>query len=104
MAISFSSGESLQAVPWFLESQTTSHLEYVPEVHGTVCEWLADIIAVPIEKAERTCGSRSLHREVIQDETQMLKVGRAHCTCDGLLHIAGHSLDGEKAQGGSPEM
>ena len=81
MAISFSSGESLQAVPWFLESQSTSHLEYVPEVHGTVCEWLADIIAVPIEKAERTCGSRSLHREVIPRRDTDVESGK------GALHM-----------------
>lgn len=54
---------SMQAVTWFTGIQ--SDLQYIPELHGTVCEWLADIIAAPVEKrTEEMCCSGSLSSEV----------------------------------------
>lgn len=34
----------MQVVEWFCSSPT--QVSYVPELHGTPCEWLADLISV----------------------------------------------------------
>lgn len=44
---------------------STRQLRYIPELHGTTCEWLADIIAAPANKAaEGLSGSGTLSSEV----------------------------------------
>lgn len=56
---------NLQAVAWFTGCQGSSRqLQYIPELHGTVCEWLSDMIAIPAEKNSEACGSGSLSSEV----------------------------------------
>ena len=54
------------ATAWFMGCQGISRqLQYIPELHGTVCEWVADMIAVPVEKkADEACGGGSLSSEV----------------------------------------
>ena len=38
----------MQVVEWFCTGPTKS--QYIPELHGTPCEWLADLISVTFEK------------------------------------------------------
>ena len=39
---------AVQVVEWFCTGPTKS--QYIPELHGTPCEWLADLISVTFEK------------------------------------------------------
>ena len=55
----------MQAVAWFVGSQSNLQgLQYLPELHGTACEWLADIIAVPEKKKQGFGHSKSMSNEV----------------------------------------
>ena len=60
---------AVQVVEWFCTGPTKS--QYIPELHGTPCEWLADLISVTFEKIR----SHEAEKEGTQSVGFSLEVG-----------------------------
>ena len=77
-------------VEWFCTGPTKS--QYVPELHGTPCEWLADLISVTFEKIR----SHEAEKEGTQSVGFSLEVGsRPSCISNPGKHICfGCGLNG----------
>ena len=79
----------MQVVEWFCTGPTKS--QYIPELHGTPCEWLADLISVTFEKIR----SHEAEKEGTQSVGFSLEVGSRPAfpqySCNSTYHACGVS-------------